>query len=98
MYVHVDNGKLEAKSRKYIFLSYQFGVNGYKVWYLETNKLVISRDVVFDENAIVQKLPLKYFNNTTQKKKRTQVKFGISSGSKPESLAHSSSEVKKGSF
>lgn len=32
VYAHVNDGKLELKARKYIFLGYADGVKGYKLW------------------------------------------------------------------
>ena len=55
-YAHVDNGKLEPRLVKYIFLGYKFGLKGYKLWCSKTKKLVISRDVIFDENSMIQVL------------------------------------------
>ena len=46
-YAHVDNGKLEPRSIKCVFLGYKASVKGYKLWYPENRKVVISRDVVF---------------------------------------------------
>ena len=47
LYAHVDNGELEPRSVKCIFLSYKFGVKGYKLWCPEIKKLVISRNMIF---------------------------------------------------
>ena len=56
-YVHIPNeerSKLNAKSRLCIFLGYQKGVKGFKLWDPKANKVVISRDVVFNEKAMLQ--------------------------------------------
>ncbi|RVW79834.1 Retrovirus-related Pol polyprotein from transposon TNT 1-94 [Vitis vinifera] len=56
-YVHIPNeerSKLDAKSRQCIFLGYQKGVKGFKLWDPKANKVVISRDVVFDEKPMLQ--------------------------------------------
>ena len=56
-YVHIPNeerSKLDAKSKQCIFLGYQKGVKGFKLWNPKANKVVISRDVVFDEKLMLQ--------------------------------------------
>ena len=56
-YVHILNekrSKLDAKSRQCIFLGYQKRVKDFKYWDPKANKVVISRDVVFDEKAMLQ--------------------------------------------
>ena len=56
-YVHVssdERSKLDAKSKQCVFLGYQKGVKGFKLWDPKANKIVISRDVVFDEKAMLQ--------------------------------------------
>ena len=56
-YVHIpseEQSKLDMKSKQCVFLGYGKGVKGYKFWDLTANKVVINRDVVFDENSILK--------------------------------------------
>jgi hypothetical protein len=57
-YVHVQSGersKLDSKSRKCIFLGFQIGVKGYRLWDPVSKKKIVSRDVVFDEAYMLRK-------------------------------------------
>ncbi|GKA82111.1 retrovirus-related pol polyprotein from transposon TNT 1-94 [Tanacetum coccineum] len=53
-YSHVNQGKLKPTSIKCIFLGYPDGVKGYRLWRLDDvkPKIIISRDVVFNESLI----------------------------------------------
>ncbi|KAG8473150.1 hypothetical protein CXB51_035082 [Gossypium anomalum] len=68
VFAHVDNGKLEPRSIKCVFLDYKAGVKGYKLWCLENRKVVISRDVVFDETTMLPNLSLKDTSNKENQK------------------------------
>ena len=56
-YVHIpseEQSKLDPKSRQCVFLRYRKGFKGYKFRDSKAKKVVISRDVVFDENFILR--------------------------------------------
>ena len=48
-YVHMKQGKLESRAMKAVFLGYPKGVKGYRLWLIDERKVVISRDVTFNE-------------------------------------------------
>ncbi|KAG8503582.1 hypothetical protein CXB51_001580 [Gossypium anomalum] len=73
-YAHVDNEKLEPRSIKCVFLGYKAGAKGYKLWCPENKKVVISRDVVFDETAMLPDLSLKDSSNKENQKTRREIK------------------------
>jgi hypothetical protein len=54
-YCHVNDGKLELKSKKCIFLGYVDGVKGYRLWCSDpkSHKVIVSRDIVFDESTML---------------------------------------------
>ncbi|KAG8500494.1 hypothetical protein CXB51_002743 [Gossypium anomalum] len=80
-YAHVDNGKLEPRFIKCVFLGYKVGVKGYKLWCPENRKVVISRDVVFDETAMLSNLSLK---DSSNKENQKQVEHQINAESTPQ--------------
>ncbi|KAG8482827.1 hypothetical protein CXB51_024187 [Gossypium anomalum] len=71
-YAHVDNGKLEPRSIKCIFLGYKAVVKGCKLWCPENRKVVISRDVVFDKTVMLPNLSLKDSSNKENQKQYTE--------------------------
>jgi len=57
-YAHIKQHKLEPITLKCVFIGYPEGVKGYKLWKLESSggsKVLISRDVIFDENRMGMK-------------------------------------------
>uniref|UniRef100_A0A2N9G770 Integrase catalytic domain-containing protein n=1 Tax=Fagus sylvatica TaxID=28930 RepID=A0A2N9G770_FAGSY len=54
-YVHVpdqERSKLDDKSEKYVFIGYDPSSKGYKLYNPSTKKVIVSRDVEFDEEGI----------------------------------------------
>ena len=80
-YAHIDNGKLEPRSIKCIFLRYKSGVKGYKLWCPKTKKVVIRRDVVFDETAMLHDLPPSTSSDKVQQRSSMQVELDVDSSS-----------------
>ncbi|CAA7027632.1 unnamed protein product [Microthlaspi erraticum] len=48
-HTHSDDGKLIPRAKKGIFTSYPSGVKGFRIWLLEEEKCLISRNIVFKE-------------------------------------------------
>ncbi|GKA22722.1 retrovirus-related pol polyprotein from transposon TNT 1-94 [Tanacetum coccineum] len=54
MYNTLETTKLDPKSRKCLFLGYADGVKGYRLWDPTAHKVVLSRDVIFMEDKILE--------------------------------------------
>ena len=63
---NTKNTKRMALKVKCVFLGYKNGVKGYMLWSLETRKIIVSRDVIFDETAMLRDLPTNDSCDTSQ--------------------------------
>ena len=55
-YYHVKESKLDPRAKKALFMVVTSGVKGYRLWCLSSKKIISSRDVTFDESAILKKV------------------------------------------
>lgn len=64
-YAHINQGKLEPRALKCMFLGYPERVKGYRLWCLENGqpKIIISRDVIFREAKMYHPKDKKQENN-----------------------------------
>ena len=53
-YYHINESNLDPKVKKTIFLGFSEGVKGYRLWCSESKKMILSRDVTFDESDMLQ--------------------------------------------
>lgn len=52
-YYHMNKGKLEPRSKKGIFVGYGDGIKGFRIWSPSERKVIMSRDVIFDEISLL---------------------------------------------
>ncbi|KAE8723957.1 Detected protein of unknown function [Hibiscus syriacus] len=55
-YYHVNESKLDLREKKTLFMGITHGVKGFRLWCLDTKKIICSRDVTFDESTLVKKV------------------------------------------
>lgn len=83
LHMHVMCRKLDAHSIKCIFLGYKPGVKGYKLWCPETRKVIVSRDVFFDETSMIRAVALQDSCIDDQQSSSTQLEVEVGSKSTP---------------
>ena len=54
VYYHVNEGKLKPRAKNGVFMGYGDGVKGYRVWSPSEKRVVMSRNVVFDESSMLK--------------------------------------------
>ena len=68
-YYHVKESKLDPRDKKALFTRVTLGVKVYRLWCLSSKKIISSRDVTFDESAMLKKVTTdgKVSENTFQR-------------------------------
>ncbi|CAL1406991.1 unnamed protein product [Linum trigynum] len=52
VYYHVDEGKLNPRAKNGVFVGYGDGVKGFRVWSPSEHRVILSRNVIFDEKSM----------------------------------------------
>ncbi|XP_028101183.1 uncharacterized protein LOC114300520 [Camellia sinensis] len=55
-YYHVQRSKLDPKAKKRVFLGFSCEAKRYRLWCPESKKVIVSRDVTFNESKMVKQL------------------------------------------
>ncbi|KAH9718038.1 hypothetical protein KPL71_022065 [Citrus sinensis] len=81
-YAHIRQGKLEPRVVKGYFIGYPEGIKGYKIWSIngKPTRTFISRDVVFDEEALTQSRVETEITNPSSEEKEVvelEVEYGV---------------------
>jgi len=56
LYYHVKESKLDPRAKKTLFMGITSRIKGYRLQYLELKKIIFSRDVTFDDFAMLKKV------------------------------------------
>ena len=72
----MKDSKLDPRAKKSIFLGFNLGVKGYRLWCTETKKIIHSQDVTFNESEFVK--PIKQVEESIFESDPQQVDFETS--------------------
>lgn len=67
-YVHQVKEKTGSRAAKGVFMGYAQGKRGYKVWLIDEQKVVVSKDVVFNEDQLFKDLEKEKLNSKEEQK------------------------------
>ena len=71
--------KLDSKSKKCVFLSFEKGVKDYRLWDPISKKTVTGRDVIFDEAFMLKQNEAEAYDDWPQEKLTIEVEFNKNS-------------------
>nr|GFC51718.1 retrovirus-related Pol polyprotein from transposon TNT 1-94 [Tanacetum cinerariifolium] len=63
-YYHVKELKLDPRAKKALFMGVTSGIKGYRLWCSKTKKTIFSRDVTFNESAMLKKVNVEHLDET----------------------------------
>nr|GEX12139.1 retrovirus-related Pol polyprotein from transposon TNT 1-94 [Tanacetum cinerariifolium] len=66
-YYHVKESKLDPREKKALFTGITSKIKGYCLWCPEIKKTIFSRDVTFNESAMLKKVNAKQLDGTSKK-------------------------------
>ena len=66
---------MDSKSRKCVFLGFEKGVKGYRLWDPISKKMVTSKYIIFDEAFLLKHNEAEICNDNSQKKLTVEVEF-----------------------
>ncbi|GJW78500.1 retrovirus-related pol polyprotein from transposon TNT 1-94 [Tanacetum coccineum] len=66
-YYHVKESKLDPRAKKALFMGITSKIKGCHLWCSETKKTIFSRDVTFNESAMLKKVNAKQLDGTLKK-------------------------------
>ena len=55
-YYHVKESKLDPRAKKALFMGVTSSIKGYRPWCLSSKKIISTKDVTFDESAMLKKV------------------------------------------
>lgn len=76
--MHLQSGersKLDSKSKKCVFLGFEKGVKGFRLWDPISKKTVTNRDVIFDEAFMLKQNEAETCDDSPQEKLTVEVEF-----------------------
>ncbi|GJV12795.1 retrovirus-related pol polyprotein from transposon TNT 1-94 [Tanacetum coccineum] len=66
-YYHAKESKLDPRAKKALSMGINSEIKGYRLWCPETKKTIFSRDVIFNESAMLKKVNVEQLDGTPKK-------------------------------